>query len=91
MNVTDLPILTAITFVPLVGSVAIALLPRTALGAIRGVALGTALATWVFSLILAVGFLPGRPGSVHRGDGWIPTSASSTRSASTASRWRSSS
>ena len=62
MNLSDLPILTAITFLPLAGAVLVAVLPRDNLGAIRGVALGTALATWVLSLILLVGFLPGRPG-----------------------------
>jgi NADH-quinone oxidoreductase subunit M len=74
MNVTDLPILTAIVFLPLLGAVVVALLPRTALGAIRGVALGTALATWVLSLILLVGYLPGRPGFQYAEVmDWIPT------------------
>jgi len=74
MNVTDLPILTAIVFVPLLGAVIVALLPRTALGAIRGVALATALATWVLSLILLVGYLPGRPGFQYAEVvDWIPT------------------
>ncbi len=74
MNVSDLPILTAITFVPLAGAILVAFLPRDNLGAIRGVALGTALATWVLSLILLVGFLPGRPGFQYTEvTDWIPT------------------
>jgi NADH-quinone oxidoreductase subunit M len=73
MNVSDLPIVSAVTFLPLAGAVVVALLPRNALGAIRGVALGTALATWVLSLILLVGFAPGRPGFEYREVmDWIP-------------------
>jgi NADH-quinone oxidoreductase subunit M len=59
---TGFPILSTIIFLPLVGAIVIGLLPRGSLAAMRGVALATTLATWVLSLILLVGFLPGRPG-----------------------------
>ncbi len=55
MSVNDIPILTIVTFLPLAGAILIALLPRTSA---RPVALGTALATWVVSLLLLVGYLP---------------------------------
>jgi NADH-quinone oxidoreductase subunit M len=50
------PILTVITFLPLVGAIIIALAPA---GYARPLALGTALATWVVSLLLVVGFAAG--------------------------------
>jgi NADH-quinone oxidoreductase subunit M len=55
MNVSDIPILSIVTFLPLVGAILVALLPRTAA---RPVALSTALATWVVSLVLLIGYLP---------------------------------
>jgi NADH-quinone oxidoreductase subunit M len=73
MSVSDLPILSAITFLPLAGAIVIALLPRSGHGLIRATALGVALATWVLSLLLLIGYLPGRPGFqyVEVAD-WIP-------------------
>ncbi|MER3487531.1 MAG: NADH-quinone oxidoreductase subunit M [Chloroflexota bacterium] len=70
---SDLPILSVVTFLPLAGALVIGFLPRAALGAIRSVALGTAVLTWVFSLFVLVGYLPGRPGFqfVEVAD-WIP-------------------
>ena len=56
MNLDSLPILTIVTFLPLVGAILIAALPRTAS---RPVALGTALVTWVVSLVLLAAFDPG--------------------------------
>jgi len=56
---TDVPLLTIITFLPLLGVLAVAVLPSTYT---RPVALGFALATWVVSLFLLVGFLPTREG-----------------------------
>ncbi|HEV7810566.1 MAG TPA: NADH-quinone oxidoreductase subunit M, partial [Candidatus Limnocylindrales bacterium] len=53
MNLQGLPILTAVIFLPLVGAILIAALPRTSA---RPVALGTALLTWVVSLVLLAGF-----------------------------------
>jgi NADH-quinone oxidoreductase subunit M len=65
-------ILTVVTFLPLVGALVIAVLPTRQT---RPVALGFALATWVVSLLLLVGYLPGRPGPqfqyVEAYD-WIP-------------------
>ena len=57
MDITTLPLLTLITFVPLVGAILIAFLPREAVGTVRLVALGTALVAFVLSLFLLVGFL----------------------------------
>jgi NADH-quinone oxidoreductase subunit M len=59
MNVSDLPILSVITFLPLIGAVVVAILPSTLT---RPTALTFALLTWVASLILLIGYLPGRPG-----------------------------
>ena len=52
MDVSSVPILTIITFLPLVGAVVVAVLPSTMT---RPVALGFALATWVISLFLLLG------------------------------------
>jgi NADH-quinone oxidoreductase subunit M len=69
---SGLPILTIVTFLPLVGALVIAILPMTWT---RPVALAFALATWVVSLLLLVGYLPGREGAqfqyVEALD-WIP-------------------
>jgi len=68
-----MPILTLITFVPLAGAILIAFLPRGSVGLVRAVALGTALVTFVLSLFLLVGFLPGRPGFQFLEEvDWIP-------------------
>ncbi len=53
------PILTIVTFLPLVGALLIAFLPASAT---RPVALGTALLTWIVSLMLVIGFAAGRGG-----------------------------
>jgi NADH-quinone oxidoreductase subunit M len=50
------PILTVVTFLPLVGAIIVALAPASYA---RQLALGTALATWVVSLLLVVGFATG--------------------------------
>jgi NADH-quinone oxidoreductase subunit M len=70
MTVGDLPILSIIVFLPLAGVLAVAALPSTLT---RPVALAFALVTWVASLVLLVGYLPGRPGFqyVEVAD-WIP-------------------
>jgi NADH-quinone oxidoreductase subunit M len=60
MNLDTLPILSIITFLPLVGAIVVAILPSTYT---RQVALGFALATWVASLLLLIGYLPGRAGA----------------------------
>jgi NADH-quinone oxidoreductase subunit M len=69
MNVDDIPILSVVTFLPLVGAILVALLPRTSA---RPVALVAALVTWVVSLLLLVGYLP-RPGFAYEETlDWIP-------------------
>ena len=69
-DISSVPLLTIITFLPLVGAVLIAVLPAAVTGP---VALGTALLTWVVSLFLLIGYLPTSPGfqyeEVHD---WIP-------------------
>jgi NADH-quinone oxidoreductase subunit M len=60
LDIGAFPILSVITFLPLAGALVIALIPRGNVGAIRWTALLVALATWVVSLWLVVGYLPGR-------------------------------
>jgi NADH-quinone oxidoreductase subunit M len=60
MNLSAFPILAIVTFLPLVGAIFVAVLPSSYT---RQVALGFALATWVVSLLLLVGYLPGRAGA----------------------------
>src|SRR5690349_6762187 len=64
------PILSLVTFLPLVGAIVIAFAPtRWA----RNLALATALATWVVSLVLAAGFQAGVPGFQFKEElSWIP-------------------
>ena len=70
MNVTDIPILSIIIFLPLIGSIVLALLPAAYA---RQVALATALLTWVVSLLLLVGYAPGSPGFQYQETlDWIP-------------------
>ena len=70
MNFGPLSILVVITFLPLVGAIVVALLPARYT---RPVALGFALATWVASLLLLVGYLPLRPGFQYQVViDWIP-------------------
>jgi NADH-quinone oxidoreductase subunit M len=59
MDVSSIPLLSIITFLPLLGAVAVAALPSRWT---RPIALGFALVTWVVSLYLLVGFLPTRGG-----------------------------
>jgi len=70
VNVTDIPILSIVVFLPLLGSIVLAVLPtRWA----RPVALGTALLTWAVSLILLVGYAPTSPGFQYEETlDWIP-------------------
>jgi NADH-quinone oxidoreductase subunit M len=80
LDVGGLPIVTLVTFLPLLGALVIAFLPRSAEDAVRWVALGTALLTWVVSLVLLIGFSPAR-GAAATGEAqfsyvqsipWIP-------------------
>ena len=72
MSGLPIGILTIVTFLPLVGALVVAILPTRWT---RPVALAFALATWVVSLLLLVGYLPNRPGAqfqyVEAAD-WIP-------------------
>jgi NADH-quinone oxidoreductase subunit M len=67
-----IPILSIVTFLPLLGAIVVAVLPTSWT---RGTALAFALATWVASLLLVVGYLPNREGAqflfVETLD-WIP-------------------
>ena len=56
MSLSSFPILTVVTFLPLIGALVVAVAPERYA---RGLALATALATWVLSLLLLVGFIPG--------------------------------
>ncbi len=73
MNISSFPLLSAITFLPLIGALVIAGIPKTNLGAIRATALGVALLTFVLSLFLLIGFLPSHPGfQLIEAHAWIP-------------------
>jgi NADH-quinone oxidoreductase subunit M len=70
MNVTSIPLLSIVIFLPLIGALAVAILPASSA---RGVALGFAVVTFVFSLFLLVGYLPGRVGfQFVETYAWIP-------------------
>jgi NADH-quinone oxidoreductase subunit M len=74
MNLNSFPILSVITFVPLLGAFVIAFLPRDNPALIRAVALVASVAAWIFSLLLIVGFSSARGGLfqyVEVAD-WIP-------------------
>ena len=70
MSLDGVPVLSLITFLPLLGAIAIGLLPERAA---RPVALGTALVTWVVSLAVIAAFEVGKAGFqlVEVAD-WIP-------------------
>ena len=73
MNVSDFPIVSLITFLPLAGALVVAFLPGNRPNLARYTALGFALAAWVASLILLVGFTPGRPGFEYIDQqAWVP-------------------
>ena len=52
----SLPLLSLVTFIPLIGAVIIAFIPGDNLRAIRWAALITALVAWVASLAILAGF-----------------------------------
>jgi NADH-quinone oxidoreductase subunit M len=65
-----LPILSIVTFLPLVGAIVLALAPARYA---RQLALATALLTWVVSLVLAAGFQVGLTGFQFKEEAsWIP-------------------
>jgi NADH-quinone oxidoreductase subunit M len=73
VNLSSLPLLTLITFVPLVGAILIAFIPREAVRTVRLVALGTSLVAFALSLVLLVSYLPNEPGFQHVEQiDWIP-------------------
>ncbi len=59
MDVGTFPILSLVAFLPLIGAIAVAIAPASSA---RPIALGFALVTFVLSLFLLIGYLPGRPG-----------------------------
>ena len=70
MDVTSVPILTIIIFLPLIGALAVAIAPASVA---RPIALGFALVTWVVSLFLLLGYLPDRAGfQFVETVNWIP-------------------
>jgi NADH-quinone oxidoreductase subunit M len=70
VDVSSIPLLTVIVFLPLVGALIVGFASETVA---RPVALVFALLTWVASLLLLIGYLPDRPGFqfVETVD-WIP-------------------
>jgi NADH-quinone oxidoreductase subunit M len=73
LDVTAIPILSIIIFLPLVGAIVIGFMPRDGVRAIRLVALGTALLTFVISLIMLVGYPITHPGFYYTETlDWIP-------------------
>ena len=73
MNINDVPLISLITFVPLIGAIVVAFLPRDRPGTIRITALVFALVSFGLSLLLLIGFNPTSPAfqyqEVHD---WIP-------------------
>ncbi|MBI3748652.1 MAG: NADH-quinone oxidoreductase subunit M, partial [Chloroflexi bacterium] len=59
MDVSSIPLLSIIVFLPLVGAIVVGFAPASTA---RPVALIFALLAWVASLMLLIGYLPGRPG-----------------------------
>jgi NADH-quinone oxidoreductase subunit M len=58
MAVSDIPILTIVTFTPLVGALLVAAAPSRYA---RSLALAASLVAWVVSLLLLIGFEPNAP------------------------------
>ena len=57
-TLAGLPLVSLVVFLPLVGAVLLAFLPSSRPQLIRYAALGIALATWVVSLAMLVGYNP---------------------------------
>ena len=70
---TGLPLLTLVTFIPAIGALLIAFIPRHNHRAIRWAALGTALVAWAVSLVILFYFNTQAPGFqfVETAD-WVP-------------------
>ncbi len=56
IDLTGIPIVSIITFLPLAGALIVGVVPRRFEGAMKAIALGTALATWVASLVLLAAY-----------------------------------
>jgi NADH-quinone oxidoreductase subunit M len=70
MDLSATPILSIVTFLPLLGAIVVAILPATMA---RPVALAFALLAWVVSLVMLVGYVPGDPGfQLGEELDWIP-------------------
>jgi NADH-quinone oxidoreductase subunit M len=73
MTMNELPWLTIVTFLPLLGAILIAFIPRSQVQLVRAAALGTALLAFAASLVLLLGFDNGAPGFQYREElDWIP-------------------
>ena len=69
----ELPLLSLIVILPLLGALLIAFLPRERLGAIRWAALGTSLVTWAVSILLLIAFDHETPGfQFGEAADWVP-------------------
>ena len=69
----ELPLVTIVTFLPLVGALLIAFLPNDRPNAVRYAALGVALLAWVVSIALLVGFAVGDPAFQYVDQAeWVP-------------------
>ena len=73
MNATGLPLVSIVTFLPLVGAIAVALTKSSQANQARYVALGFALVTWVVSLAMLTQFVT-NPGTTQFTEkaSWIP-------------------
>ena len=70
LNVSDIPMLSIVIFLPLVGAIVLAVLPTSMA---RSVALTTALLTWIVSLLLLIGYSPtSAPFQFEEQLDWIP-------------------
>jgi NADH-quinone oxidoreductase subunit M len=68
-----LPLVTLVTFLPLVGAILVALVPASRPQLVRNVALLAALVTWVVSLAMLLSFDPNDPGfQFQQSVPWIP-------------------
>jgi NADH-quinone oxidoreductase subunit M len=67
------PLVSLVTFTPLIGALLITFLPSGRPNLVRYAALGVALTAWVVSLVLLVGFVSGDPGfQFTESVAWIP-------------------
>ena len=85
MNVANTPILSIVTFLPLVGALLIAFQNREAAGNARWIALWTTLVTFAVSLLIWINFDKGSSAS-SSSRRRLGSARSSTSSESTASR-----